>query len=266
MATPIGHLGDLTRRAEDVLKSVQIIAAEDTRRTRVLLEHIGHRAPEILSLHVHNEAEKSGGLVQRLLQGADIALVSDAGTPLINDPGYPLIQQAWQAGIQTVPVPGSSAVTALLSVCPLPCQPFIYIGFLPAKAKARRVELKQHLQHGAALVFLESPKRIRQTLADLQHTTRRIMLGRELTKRHESLYVGTAGEILAQLDDSPKGEMTVVIECGQGGGQNLEHERLLRVLLEEMSPSQAARLGANILRVKKSELYDLAVQLNRADI
>ena len=157
VATPIGHLGDLSQRAVATLKQVEIIAAEDTRRSGVLLTHIGHQGCQMVSLHDHNEATVSPKLITRLKMGDSVALVSDAGTPLINDPGYRLLQLAWQQDIQVVPIPGPSAVITALSVCPLPSQPFRYVGFLAAKASARRQQLQTWLQHADALVFSNHP-------------------------------------------------------------------------------------------------------------
>ena len=150
VATPIGHLGDLSQRSISTLKQVQVIAAEDTRRTGVLLAHIGHEGCELVSLHDHNEDTASPRLISRLQAGDSVALVSDAGTPLINDPGYRLLQLAWQSSITVVPIPGPSAVITALSVCPLPSQPFRYVGFLAAKAVARRQQLETWLQHSEA--------------------------------------------------------------------------------------------------------------------
>ncbi len=263
VATPIGHLGDLSGRAEQVLKKVQIVAAEDTRRTRVLLEHIDHRAPELVSLHEHNEQSMVERLMTKLQAGADVAVVSDAGTPLVNDPGFLLVQAAHAAGIQTVPIPGPCAITAALSVCPLPCQPFRYVGFLPAKGNARRQQLQDYLADADALVFLESPRRICATLADLAVLTeRRILLARELTKQYETLYVGSAAELLEQLGDNPRGEFTCVVESGDAAGVSYDQQRVLKALLKEMPPAKAAKIAASICDAKKSEMYDLAVTLS----
>ena len=143
VATPIGHLGDISRRGIDTLNHVGIIAAEDTRRTRVLLQHIDHTGCELVSVHEHNEERVGPVLIERMRQGTDIALVSDAGTPLINDPGYHLLQLAWQAGIRVVPIPGACSIITALSVCPIPCQPFRYVGFLSSKPKLRRTQLER---------------------------------------------------------------------------------------------------------------------------
>ncbi len=266
VATPIGHLGDLTRRAEEVLKSVQIVAAEDTRRTRVLLEHIDHRAPELVSLHEHNEAAMSAQLVARMCDGATVALVSDAGTPLVNDPGYSLVRAAYDAGVKVVPLPGASAVTAALSVCPLPARPFRYIGFLPAKAKARRGALKEALASGDALIFLEAPHRIRDTLADIGALCRRpIMLGRELTKQFEEILVGAADELIAAVGEQPRGEFTGIVAVDEAAGVPADQRRVLSALLEELKPAQAARIAANICGTSKSVMYDLAMRMSSED-
>ena len=265
VATPIGNLNDLSHRAEDVLKSVQIVAAEDTRRTAVLLDHIGHRAPELLSFHEHNEAGLTPRLIDRLQGGADIALVSDAGTPLINDPGFGLIAAAQSAGIAAVPVPGACSITAALSVCPLSCHPFKFVGFLAAKKGPRTTQIEQIIASSDATVFLESPKRIRTTLEIVGgiDSKRLLMVGRELTKKFESIYVGSPSEILALLDSDPRGEIVVVVASDDGIKNSQDENRVMRILLQELPPSQAAKLGASICGVKKSLMYDLAMSLTQ---
>lgn len=263
VATPIGHLGDLSLRAVATLKQVEIIAAEDTRRSGVLLTHIGHEGCQMVSLHDHNEATVSPKLVSRLKMGDSVALVSDAGTPLINDPGYRLLQLAWQQDIQVVPIPGPSAVITALSVCPLPSQPFRYVGFLAAKASARRQQLQTWLQHADALVFFESPHRIRHTLEDLGGLTqRRIFLGREMTKQYEKFLIGSAEDVLQKLGDPPKGEFVGIVEAGDAAQTQYQHQQVLQVLLQELSPAKAARLAAQICGANKRDLYELALTLN----
>ena len=263
VATPIGHLGDLSQRAIATLKQVEIIAAEDTRRSGVLLTHIGHEGCKMVSLHDHNEATVSPKLISRLQRGDSVALVSDAGTPLINDPGYRLLQLAWQQDIQVVPIPGPSAVITALSVCPLPSQPFRYVGFLAAKASARRQQLQTWLQHADALVFFESPHRIRHTLEDLGGLTqRRIFLGREMTKQYETFLQGSAEDLLQQLGDPPKGEFVGIVEAGDAAQTQYQHQQVLQVLLQELSPAKAARLAAQICGANKRDLYELALTLN----
>ncbi|MED5348593.1 MAG: 16S rRNA (cytidine(1402)-2'-O)-methyltransferase [Pseudomonadota bacterium] len=263
VATPIGHLGDLSQRAVATLKQVEIIAAEDTRRSGVLLTHIGHQGCQIVSLHDHNEATVSPKLITRLKMGDSVALVSDAGTPLINDPGYRFLQLAWQQDIQVVPIPGPSAVITALSVCPLPSQPFRYVGFLAAKASARRQQLQTWLQHADALVFFESPHRIRHTLEDLgELTQRRIFLGREMTKQYETFLIGSAEDVLQKLGDPPKGEFVGIVEAGDAAQTQYQHQQVLQVLLQELSPAKAARLAAQICGANKRDLYELALTLN----
>ena len=263
VATPIGHLGDLSQRAVATLKQVEIIAAEDTRRSGVLLTHIGHQGCQMVSLHDHNEATVSPKLITRLKMGDSVALVSDAGTPLINDPGYRLLQLAWQQDIQVVPIPGPSAVITALSVCPLPSQPFRYVGFLAAKASARRQQLQTLLQHADALLFFESPHRIRHTLEDLGGLTqRRIFLGREMTKQYETFLIGSAEDVLQKLGDPPKGEFVGIVEAGDAAQTQYQHQQVLQVLLQELSPAKAARLAAQICGANKRDLYELALTLN----
>ena len=262
VATPIGHLGDISRRGVDTLKHVGLIAAEDTRRTRVLLQRIGHSNCQLVSLHEHNEATIAPDLVNRLKQNTDIALVSDAGTPLLNDPGYLLIQHAWQADIRVVPVPGACSIITALSVCPIPSQPFRYVGFLPNKARARRIQLEEWLQLPDALVFLESPHRIRSTLADIaSFSARQVMIGREMTKQYESFIVGRAADVLAQLADSPKGEFVCIVEAAESVTAQFQLTHVLGALVKELAPTQAAKLAAQICGVRKKEAYELALRL-----
>lgn len=262
VATPIGNLADLTRRAENILASVEIVAAEDTRRTAVLLDHIGHRAPQLLSYHEHNKKRMTLDLLERLERGHDVALVSDAGTPLVNDPGAELVAAATSSGIKVVPVPGASAITAALSVCPFSCYPFTYVGFLPSKQSQRKKLLQESLEQKEALVFFEAPHRVEDTLSDLVDLTeRRLLVGRELTKQYETIQVGTASEIVEQGVEA-RGEFVLIVELGEPVDLDVaEYRRVLKILLEDLSPSQAARTAASILKVKKSALYDLAQEM-----
>ena len=266
VATPIGHLDDLTRRAEKILKQVQIVAAEDTRRTAVLLDHIGHRAPQLMSYHEHNKHKVTDVLIDRLVGGDDVALVSDAGTPLINDPGAELVAAAHRVGVTSVPIPGASALTAALSVCPFSCYPFRYIGFVPPKASARRKVLSNALASGDAVVFFEAPHRIAACLNDLAaQTRRRVMVARELTKKFETILTVPADELLS-AGIEPRGEFVVVVEGVKDVAVDHQAaERVVSTLLAYLSPSQAAKCGAEILHRKKSEIYELAQRLHRAD-
>jgi 16S rRNA (cytidine1402-2'-O)-methyltransferase len=200
VATPIGNLDDVTLRALAVLRDVDVIAAEDTRHTRQLLEHHGIAARgRLVAYHDHVEAERAGELVGRLVAGASIALVSDAGTPLIADPGYRLTRAAAEASIRVVPIPGPSSPIALLSCAGLPTDRFTFAGFLPARSAARRRAIVELAERTETLVLLESPHRIDATLADLAELLgdREVVLGRELTKRFEELRRGTLAELAA---------------------------------------------------------------------
>ena len=264
VATPIGNLGDLTRRAEETLKSVQIVAAEDTRRTRVLLDHIGQTNARLLSYHEHSDTKVVQTLLQALLSGEDVALVSDAGTPLLNDPGFPLVRAAWEAGVHVSPVPGPSALTAVVSICPLAMQPFQFVGFLPSKSGQRRALLRTYVSEPQATVFMEAPHRIRATVQELAALTqRRIFVARELTKRFETVLFGTAEEVLTRLDDAPKGEFIGIIEAARASDASHDTRRLLTALLKELSPSRAARVAADITGERRAEMYDLALELGK---
>ncbi len=213
VATPIGNLEDMTLRALRVLKEAALIAAEDTRHTKKLLDHYGI-ATQLTSYHEHNEREKAKGLVERLLEGADIALVSDAGTPGISDPGYRLVKLAIENSVEVVSIPGPSAVISLVSVSGLPTDRFTFLGFLPEKQSHLRALLRGLSVEAATYVFHESPNRIKATLEALVEELGdiRVVIGRELTKMHEEVLRGTVSEAIAALSDREiKGEITVVV-------------------------------------------------------
>ncbi len=214
VATPIGNLEDITYRAVRVLKEAGLIACEDTRHTRGLLDHYGIDRPTI-SYHEHNETGRTPDLIARLKGGQSIAVVSDAGTPLISDPGYRLVNQALAEGIEVVPIPGPSAILAALTASGLPTDAFHFGGFLPAKTSQRRKTLEAVREFDCSLVFYETPHRILEALEDVAAVLgeRPIVLTRELTKMHEEFLRGTAAEVLERLRERPsiKGEMTLVI-------------------------------------------------------
>ncbi|HET8548610.1 MAG TPA: 16S rRNA (cytidine(1402)-2'-O)-methyltransferase [Bryobacteraceae bacterium] len=213
-ATPIGNLEDITIRALRILKQVDVVACEDTRHTRKLLEHYGIRA-RVISYHEHNENARAGELIRLLRTGASAALVSDAGTPLISDPGYRVVREAVRAGFAVVPLPGASALLTALAGSALPTDSFYFGGFLPAKAAQRRNALEAVKTLPATLVFYEAPHRIAQSLADIGQVLgeRELVVARELTKIHEEFLRGTPAEIAQQLDAraSVRGEMTIVV-------------------------------------------------------
>jgi 16S rRNA (cytidine1402-2'-O)-methyltransferase len=214
VSTPIGNLEDITLRALRVLREVDLIACEDTRQTRKLLDHFAIAKPT-LSYHDHNEAGRALELIEKLNAGANIALVSDAGTPLISDPGYRLVEAAAGAGIAVVPIPGASAAIAALSASGLPTDAFRFCGFLPPKSAQRRRLIENLKDETATLIFYEAPHRVLDALDDIAAvmSRRRVVIARELTKLHEEFLRGTAAEVHAQLADRPvvRGEITILI-------------------------------------------------------
>ncbi len=267
VGTPIGNLEDLTIRAQKILQAVSLVACEDTRQSSKLMAAAGANRP-LMSLHEHNESQRSSELVNRLLAGEDIALISDAGTPLISDPGYRLVEAAVAAGIKVSPIPGASAVLSALSVSGLPTDQFAFIGFLPHKSAARQKLLDQWTGVEATLICFESPHRILETLEEIaaQYPSRRIAACRELTKIYEEVLRGTAGEILAQLKQRPsvKGEFTLVIEqTGPGKNEaNLSNPLNLKQEVEKLiaagqSRMDAIKCAAKRAGLKKRAAYDL---------
>lgn len=214
VATPIGNLEDITARALRTLREVSLVAAEDTRHTRRLLDHFGIRA-SLVSLFEHNERSRAAGLVERLKQGESIAVVTDAGSPGIADPGFPLVRAAVAEGVRVESVPGPSAVIAALQVSGLPTDAFTFVGFLPVKPGARRRALEEYAERRESIVAFESPHRIERCLDDLEAVwqERTIALVRELTKIHEQVLRGSAREVRAALrEDQKRGEMVLVLE------------------------------------------------------
>jgi len=261
VATPIGNLADISARAIAVLGSVALIAAEDTRHTLRLLQAHGVSTP-MCSLHEHNELERCTGLVRRLLEGADLALVSDAGTPLISDPGYRLVGAAIAAGVDVVTVPGPSAVMAALSVAGLPTDRFVFEGFLPSRAGQRRQRLAALATETRTLVVLESAHRVLATLTDVCAVfgaDRQIAVGRELTKRHETVLRGSVDAVLRRVDadaDQQRGEFTLVIAgAAESAPTSIDGDLLLRELLQELPASRAAALAARLLGGDRKHWY-----------
>ena len=214
IATPIGNLEDITLRAARLLREADVIACEDTRQTRKLLDHLGISKP-MVSYHEHNEASRSAELIERMNGGESVALVSDAGTPLISDPGYRLVAAAIAAGISVVPIPGASAVMAALAGAGLPTDSFRFCGFLPPKTSQRRKVLDELKSETGTLVFYEAPHRILDALDDVTAAmgSRPVVVARELTKIHEEFLRGAAAEVRARLAERPvvRGEIVLLI-------------------------------------------------------
>ncbi|ATZ92809.1 16S rRNA (cytidine(1402)-2'-O)-methyltransferase [Dickeya fangzhongdai] len=260
--TPIGNLADITQRALAVLQQVDLIAAEDTRHTGLLLQHFAINA-RLFALHDHNEQQKAEQLLARLQQGMSIALVSDAGTPLINDPGYHLVRRCREAGVRVVPLPGPCAAITALSAAGLPSDRFCYEGFLPAKTKARKDTLRDLLEEPRTLIFYESTHRLLDSLQDMVEVwgpKRYVVLARELTKTWESLYGAPVAELLAWVQEDEnrrKGEMVLIVEGHQPDEEALSAAalRTLQLLRAELPLKKAAALTAEIHGVKKNALY-----------
>jgi 16S rRNA (cytidine1402-2'-O)-methyltransferase len=269
VATPIGNLGDISARARLVLSEVVCVAAEDTRHSGQLLQHLGIAKP-LVSLHEHNEARRTEELIERLKRGESIALISDAGTPLISDPGFELVRAAIAQGIRVVPIPGACAAIAALSAAGLATDRFAFEGFLPAKTAGRRERLATLSQDERTLIFYEAPHRLTETLTDIAEMCggeRRVTVARELTKQFETMYYGTAKELVAratQDSDMNRGEIVIVVAGAtpQARATSLDTDKVLRTLLEEIAPAQAAKLAAKLTGEKRSELYDRAIALN----
>ncbi len=262
VATPIGHLGDLSPRAVDTLRGVAAICAEDTRHSRPLLLHFGIERP-LLALHEHNEAAQAAGLVARLAGGESLALISDAGTPLVSDPGFRLVAAARAAGIRVSPIPGPCAAIAALSAAGLPSDRFCFEGFLPAKPAARRARIAELAAEPRTLVFYESAHRIEESLDDLSTgfgPTRRAVLARELTKRFETLLDGDLDALrrrLAEDADQRRGEFVLIVT---GASDDAEAKlaagrRLYARLVQELPPSRAAKLAAELSGAPRQALY-----------
>ncbi len=265
--TPIGNLGDITQRALTVLSGVDLIAAEDTRHTGLLLQHFAINA-RLFALHDHNEQQKAETLLAKLRDGQSIALVSDAGTPLINDPGYHLVRLCRDAGINVVPLPGACAAITALSAAGLPSDRFCYEGFLPAKSKGRCDTLRALEQEPRTLIFYESTHRLLESLQDMVNVwgeARYVVLAREITKTWESIYGAPVGELLAWVQEDEhrrKGEMVLIVEGYHAEEDALPPEalRTLALLQKELPLKKAAQLTAEIHNVKKNALYKYALQ------
>jgi 16S rRNA (cytidine1402-2'-O)-methyltransferase len=268
VATPIGNLGDITLRAIDVLKRASRVAAEDTRNTRGLLNHLGISA-KLVALHAHNEQRAAQALAQAIANGEAVALVSDAGTPAVSDPGAELVAAVRRAGSKVIPVPGASALTAALSASGMLFEGAVFAGFLPVKGSARREKLAALAAGPWAIVLFEAPHRVAATLADLHAALgeRDVVIARELTKRFETITrmpLADAHAFVQADDDRRRGEFVLVIE-----GRPVERaagndpRALLETLLAELPLKQAVALATKITGGKRNALYALALELKK---
>ncbi|OOF36080.1 16S rRNA (cytidine(1402)-2'-O)-methyltransferase [Rodentibacter heidelbergensis] len=269
VATPIGNLKDITQRALDTFSQVDLIAAEDTRHSGLLLSHYGIKKP-FFALHDHNEQEKAAVLVEKLKQGMHIALISDAGTPLISDPGFHLVRQCRDAGIAVVPLPGACAAITALCASGIASDRFCFEGFLPAKSKARRDKLEKVAEEERTLIFYESTHRILDTLADMQEVlgeARYVVLARELTKTWETIVGDTVVNLRQWLSEDPnrtKGEMVLIIEGKTKQESEAEFSPLaikaLNLMAQELPLKKAAAIVAELYGYKKNALYQFGLE------
>jgi 16S rRNA (cytidine1402-2'-O)-methyltransferase len=268
VATPIGNLADLSARAREALISADVIAAEDTRHTRVLLRAIGIAKP-LVSLHEHNESQRTPELLARLAAGETIALVSDAGTPLLSDPGLELVQRAVRAGFEVHAIPGPSAITSALAVAGLPTNRFCFEGFLPSRERERRTALAALAHEPRTLVFFEAPHRILRTLADMAAefgAERPAAVARELTKAHETIYRGTLQELLARAqaeENFQRGEITIVVHGATAPTAGVDGQllrRTVKLLSQELPPGRVAAIAAQLTGATRAAAYALATR------
>ena len=270
VATPIGNLADLSERARAALAGADVIAAEDTRHTSVLLRAFGITTP-VVSLHAHNESQRTPALLARLAAGETVALVSDAGTPLLSDPGLILVQQAVRAGFVVSVIPGPSAITAALAVAGLPTTRFCFEGFLPARQRERRARLAALARAAPTLVFFEAPHRIVAALSDMATelgAERPAVVTRELTKAHESVYRGTLGELARQARaqaNFARGEITIVVQGAAAveaaGAVDAELlRRTVELLSGELPPARVAAIAARLTGATRAAAYALATR------
>ncbi len=273
VATPIGNLADISFRAVEILKTVDLIAAEDTRHVRMLLQHYGI-TNKLVSLHQYNEDKASLVMLEKLREGLSIALVSDAGTPLVSDPGMPLVKMVKDAGLEVVPIPGACALIAALSASGLPVSQFSFEGFLPRTSSARKAFFSERLNSPKTWVFYESCHRILASLQDMSEVLpleREIVIARELTKLHETIVKASLGEVLDLVMHSEhmrKGEFVVIVDGvavdKEAQVMTPEQEKVLRILLTECSIKSAVAMAVEITGLRKKVLYQAALVIDSA--
>jgi 16S rRNA (cytidine1402-2'-O)-methyltransferase len=269
VATPIGNLGDMTARAVEILSSVDLILAEDTRHASILLRHFDIQSP-VWSCHEHNERKQLPAVLERLEKGHSIGLISDAGTPLISDPGYVIVREARRRGFMVSPVPGASALIAALSVSGLPTDRFSFEGFVPTKAGPRDRFLERVAASAGTVVLYESSHRILSTMEAILKVMgpdREVVVARELTKKFEQFFSGTAADVLVamtQADHGGRGEFVVVIAGAPEAEVDSEQaKKLMSLLLEELPLKSASRVAARWFGLNRNELYQIGLELQR---
>ncbi|WP_394650932.1 16S rRNA (cytidine(1402)-2'-O)-methyltransferase [uncultured Acinetobacter sp.] len=273
VATPIGHLDDMTYRAIETLKSVSLVAAEDTRQSAQLFKHYNITTP-LTACHDHNENHKINELIQRLKAGENIALISDAGTPLISDPGFKLVRAAQEHKIRVVPVPGACAAVAALSAVGLPSDRFSFEGFLPSKSSQRMLQLEKLKDETQTLIFYEAPHRILDCVKDMMQVfgaERPVGFAREITKTFETIKKMSLGELFSFVEhdhNQQKGEIVLIVG-GNPVEKDMEQEKLdqlLTRLLEDLSVKAASQLAADLTGIKKKIAYQRALELTQTDL
>ncbi|BFM10830.1 16S rRNA (cytidine(1402)-2'-O)-methyltransferase [Simiduia litorea] len=268
VATPIGNLGDMVPRAVETLQTVQLIAAEDTRHSAKLLEHFHIKTP-LLAYHDHSDSKRTQYLIDKLLAGESIALISDAGTPLVSDPGYQLVAAAQAAGVRVVPIPGACALIAALAASGLASDRFSFEGFLPAKQVARQKRLAELVSNTGTVIFYEAPHRILESLQDLVvvfGADRPVVVARELTKTFETFLTGSAADVLAKVtadSNQQRGEIVLLVQGApksEAASLDTESTRIMALLAAELPPKKASALAEEITGVKKKALYQWYVE------
>ena len=271
VATPIGNLADISFRAVETLKQVDLIAAEDTRHVQMLLQHYGI-SNKLISLHQHNEDKASIGLLEKLQSGLSIALVSDAGTPLLSDPGMPLVKRVKEAGLDVIPIPGACALITALSASGLPVSPFSFEGFSPRTSSARKAFFTERLMCPTTWAFYESSHRILASLQDMAEILppdRQIVIARELTKIHETIIktgLAEAVRLVEQNANMQKGEFVVIVDGATIDKQQTitpEQQKILSILLKECSIKTAVAMAVEITGIRKKVLYQAALEMGK---
>ena len=272
VSTPIGNLADMTPRAVTILDQVDIIACEDTRSSKTLLNRFDIKT-KCLSYHEHSYERATDVIMEKIQKGENIALISDAGTPLISDPGFKLVRKARALGVSIIPIPGSCAAISALSVSGLNTDAFLFKGFLPRKREDRKNTLEQIRGYQHTIIFYESPHRVLDSIKDMKlilGNKRKIFMAREMTKLFETYFSGTIGELIEFIEKDPinaKGEIVLIVEKGGEDATKLkkDHRRILKLLLSEMSSSKAASIAAKITGENKKLLYKEAIMLLEND-